>query len=110
MFALLDDSSGNGVTPRHLEQARALLTVLQTDRRWTAVGPVPADPCVRHWDVQSDGFNCGCFALVHLERRLREVWAGERMRGALREEAAQRRTFLRVLLAVADKDARTNYT
>ena len=55
-------------------------------------------------------FSCGCFALAHLERRLREVWAGEQMRGALPEEAMQHRVLLRQLLGVADRDVGMSYT
>ena len=98
VHALLDDFL-SAVSSSISAQVRAILRILPAVPHWQCGRAVT--PTERAWNNQRDGSNCGLFALVHLHRRLREVWAGSAFEPAEPALAAKRRAFLRQLFIMA---------
>ena len=95
VHVLLDDSLST-IALAHQHCAASFLDILRQLSWWGhEVQPAPA---LHPSGKQTDGYQCGAFSLLSLEKRLLEVWCGQPFESVSLIEADRRRRFLQLVL------------
>ena len=96
------DDSIRTASPGLIANATRFLGVLRSLPAWAS--RCPESPMARAWGAQQNGFECGIFALLHLEARLAGVWSNVDFSPATPEAARTRRIFIQKMLTFSRQE------